>query len=172
MQPKAFKDWVQPVSNKLYATALRLVVNREDATDIVQETVLKLWEKRHTLEGVENREAWAMKITINKSLDWLKKNKPIYMDLSDNSFQLRSDEDTEKQFEYREQLNSVHLMVQKMSSMQKALFELREIQGMSYKEIAKNLNVDMNVVKVNLHRIRKKLKEHCETLEKYGIAKN
>ena len=76
MQPTAFKNFVQPISNKLYQTALRLVVNREDAKDIVQEAVLKLWEKREDIERLENPEGYAMKIVINKSLDWLKKHKP------------------------------------------------------------------------------------------------
>jgi RNA polymerase sigma-70 factor (ECF subfamily) len=59
-----------------------------------------------------------------------------------------------------------------MSPDHRTIFELREIQGMSYSEIADIMGIDLNLVKVSLHRIRKKLKEHCEALEKYGIAKN
>jgi len=171
MQPTAFKNWIQPLSNKLYSAALRLVVNREDAKDIVQEVILKLWEQRTTLEQKESKEAWAMKVVIHQSLDWLKKHKPIYMDLKDEQIQQHF-ESSEKQLHFKDQLNTIHFLVQKMTPMQKTIFELREIQGQSYQEIADVLEVDMNVVKVNLHRIRKKLKEHCEALEKYGIAQN
>ncbi|MCB0503294.1 MAG: sigma-70 family RNA polymerase sigma factor [Bacteroidetes bacterium] len=172
MQPKAFNEWVQPLSNKLYSSALRLVVNREDAKDIVQEVVLKLWEKRNELDTIEYPEAWAMKIVMNKSLDWLKKHKPIYMDLNDNVFQVNTSDDISKHLHHQEQLNTIHHLVQQMKPLQKAIFELREIQGRSYTEIAELLEIDINQVKVNLHRIRKKLKEHCEALEDYGIAKN
>ena len=152
--------------------ALRLVVNREDAKDMVQDAVLKLWEKREELDNLENKEAYAMRIVMNRSLDWLKKNKPISMDMNE-SFNLHSGErDAATQLHYREQLNTVHHLVQKLPPLQRAIFELREIQALSYNEIADQLNVDINQVKVNLHRIRKKLKEHCEALEKYGIAKN
>jgi RNA polymerase sigma-70 factor (ECF subfamily) len=171
MQQKAFKDWVQPISNKLYLTALRLVVNREDARDIVQEAILKLWEKRAELDSIEYKEAWARRIVINKSLDWLKKSKPIYVDLGDDVYPVRSGEDIERQVLAKEKLRTVHMLVQRMSPVHRTIFELREVQGLSYKEIAESLNMDMNQVKVNLHRMRKKLKEHCETLEKYGIAK-
>lgn len=172
MQSTTFKNWIQPLSNKLYSTALRMVVNREDAKDIVQETILSLWEKRIELQTKDNVEAWAMKIVINKSLDWLKKHKPIYMDLKDEQFKMYQFESPEKQLHFKEQLNTVHYLVQKMSPIQKTIFELREIQGKSYQEIAEILAVDINVVKVNLHRIRKKLKDHCIALEKYGVAKN
>ncbi len=171
MQPKAFKEWVQPLSNKLYATALRMVVNREDSKDIVQEAVLKLWEKRKQLNDLDNPEAWAMKIVINKSLDWLKKHKPIYMDLNDQNFEFSKSDSIEKQLHFKEQLNTIHHLVQRMSPLQRTIFDLRELQGKSYQEIADMLEIDINQVKVNLHRIRKKLKEHCEALDKYGIAK-
>ena len=171
MQSKAFKEWVQPLSNKLYSTALRMVVNREDARDIVQEAILKLWEKRKQIKDLDNRDAWAMKIVINKSLDWLKKHKPIYMDLNDQTFQWSNNEEIDQHLYHKEQLNTIHHLVQKMSPIQKTIFELRELQGKSYQEIADILEIDINQVKVNLHRIRKKLKEHCEALDKYGIAK-
>jgi RNA polymerase sigma factor (sigma-70 family) len=171
MQPIDFKNWIQPLSNRLYSAALRLVVNREDAKDIVQEVVLKLWEQRADLHEKESKEAWALKMVINQSLDWLKKNKPIYMDLKDEQMN-RHFESSEKQLHFKDQLNTIHFLVQKMPPLQKTIFELREIQGQSYQEIADILEVDMNVVKVNLHRIRKKLKDHCEALEKYGVAKN
>ena len=172
MQPSAFKEWIQPLSKKLYSSALRLVVNREDAKDIVQEVVLKLWEKRNELSSIEYPEAWAMKIVINKSLDWLKKHKPIYMDLNDNTFQVTHSEDIEKELHHKEQLNTIHHLVKQMKPMQQAIFELREIQGKSYQEIADFMEIEMSQVIVVIHRVRKKLKEHCEALEDYGIAKN
>jgi len=93
MHPKAFKDWVQPISNKLFSMALRLVVNREDAKDMVQDAILKLWEKREELDSLENKEGWAMRIVINRSLDWLKKNKPIAMDMNDSFFLSSGEQD-------------------------------------------------------------------------------
>ncbi len=172
MQPTEFKNWIQPLSNKLYSTALRLVVNREDAKDIVQEVIMKLWEKRNEVGLKENADAWAVKIVMNQSLDWLKKHKPIYMDLKEEQFRTKNIDNPAQQLHFKEQLNTVHYLVQKMSPLQKAIFDLRELQGKSYQEIAEIVEVDISVVKVNLHRIRKKLKEHCESLEKYGIAKN
>lgn len=172
MQPRDFNKWIQPLSNKLFSAALRLVVNREDARDIVQEVVLKLWERRQELKRLENRDGWAMKMVINKSLDWLKKHKPIYMDLNASVFQQVSSTNVERDLHYKEQLNTIHLLVQQMKPLYRALFELREIQGKSYQEIADILEIDMSKVKVSLHRIRKQLKTHCEALEKYGIAKD
>ena len=52
-----FRHDILPLKNIIFRTALRIVLNREEAEDIVQDTLLKLWERRENLAQVENLEA-------------------------------------------------------------------------------------------------------------------
>lgn len=69
MLAKEFKTIVLPLSNKLFRFALQFTKNEEEARDTIQDVFLKLWQKRNTLDGIENIEAFAMRMTRNKCLD-------------------------------------------------------------------------------------------------------
>ena len=72
MSLEAFKTKVLPVKDKLYRFALKLVKSEPEAQDIVQEVLIKVWDKRNEMDEVENMEAWCMRVTRNLSLDKLK----------------------------------------------------------------------------------------------------
>ena len=64
-----FKHDILPLKNIIFRTALRIILNREEAEDIVQDTLLKLWEKREELGRVENLEAFALTMARNLAID-------------------------------------------------------------------------------------------------------
>ena len=64
-----FKHDILPLKNIIFRTALRIVLNREEAEDIVQDTLIKLWERRDELEKVENLEAFALTMARNLAID-------------------------------------------------------------------------------------------------------
>ena len=72
MTLEAFQNLVFPVKNKLYRFAFRLLGNNEEAKDVVQEVMIKVWSGRDQLDQVQNMEAWCMRITKNLSLDRLR----------------------------------------------------------------------------------------------------
>ena len=64
-----FKHDILPLKNIIFRTALRIILNREEAEDIVQDTLLKLWEKRGELDKVDNLEAFALTMARNLAID-------------------------------------------------------------------------------------------------------
>ena len=64
-----FQHDILPLKNIIFRTALRIVLNKEEAEDIVQDTLLKLWERRKELGGVMNLEAFALTVARNLALD-------------------------------------------------------------------------------------------------------
>src|SRR6478752_4553503 len=72
MDLETFQTRVFPVKNKLFRFAFRMLGSSEEAKDVVQEVFIKIWNGRDQLEGIQNMEAWCMRITKNLSLDRLR----------------------------------------------------------------------------------------------------
>ena len=62
MRKISFRNDVLPLKNALYRLALRITMNREEAEDVVQDTMMKIWDRRDTLQGVESIEAFSLTI--------------------------------------------------------------------------------------------------------------
>ena len=65
MNREMFETRVLPTKNKLFRFALGLLGSREDAQDVVQEVLVKVWNGREQMGAIENMEAWCMRITKN-----------------------------------------------------------------------------------------------------------
>lgn len=80
MTEKEFNHIVLPLAQNIWSYALNLTGDRTTSADLTQEVMLRLWDTRRQLPEVGNIKAWALKITHNLCMDWLKKQKPIYDD--------------------------------------------------------------------------------------------
>ena len=67
MNLEAFQTRVLPAKNKLFRFAFRLLGSSEEAKDVVQEVLIKVWNGREQMAEVQNLEAWCMRITKNLS---------------------------------------------------------------------------------------------------------
>src|SRR5678816_2770889 len=85
-----FQTRVLPAKNKLFRFALRLLGSTEEAKDVVQETMIKVWNGRDMAE-VQNMEAWCMRITKNLSLDKLRSRQRKATDSIDEGFEVRQE---------------------------------------------------------------------------------
>ena len=72
MNLEAFENRVLPAKNKLFRFAFRMLGSSEEAKDVVQEVMIKVWNGREQMAEVQNMEAWCMRITKNLSLDKLR----------------------------------------------------------------------------------------------------
>ncbi|HEY6082336.1 MAG TPA: sigma-70 family RNA polymerase sigma factor [Chitinophagaceae bacterium] len=166
-----FQEKVLPASDKLFRFASRLLENEEDARDIVQEVMLKMWKNSSLIHRYQNVEAWCMQIAKNLCLDKLKAGK-----VRENSKTeiMKAQAVTEsitpyQQLEHQDQQRLVGSIMNALPEKQKMAVQLRDIEGFSYKEIADILEIDMNEVKVNIFRARKTLKENLLKINVYGL---
>ena len=72
MNLEAFQNRVLPAKNKLFRFANRMLASEEEAKDVVQEVLIKVWNGREQMDQVQNWEAWCMRLTKNLSLDYLR----------------------------------------------------------------------------------------------------
>ncbi len=158
MTEKEFNHIVLPLAQNIWSYALNLTGNRTISADLTQEVMLRLWDSRQQLSRVGNIKAWALKITHNLWLDWLKKQKPIY----DEAELLKNgghETDLLQQIAQKETAEAVRKIIDTLPPNQREVIILREIEELEYEEIAKITGLGLNNIRVLLSRARNKVKE-------------
>jgi RNA polymerase sigma-70 factor (family 1) len=167
MEASGFKEKVLPLSRRLYRYAERLLGNAHDAEDVVQDIWMKLWERKDKLEVVESMEAFAYRITRNHCLDRIKRKRPQYYDDREETAYRFEEADgspgPDQSLELKDAMEKVNHMMAKLPEQQQTLLQLRDIEGLEYEEIAGITGLEINAIRVNISRARKKLRE---TLQK------
>ena len=159
MENISFRNTVLPLSDKLFRLALRITMNRAEAEDVVQDTLLKVWEQRSQWEHINNLEAFAIAICRNRALDVMKRagRNTASLDKVDNG--QWSMVNGQSALEAREQLSLVRKLMDGLPEIQRTIIHLRDIEGQTYQEIAEALDISETQVKVYLHRARTKIKK-------------
>ncbi|HRO09379.1 MAG TPA: RNA polymerase sigma factor [Saprospiraceae bacterium] len=148
-----------PFKDKVYRLALGIVGNTYDAEDIIQELLIKIWNRIDQYTDIENKEAWCMTVTRNLAIDKVRSRKVPVMDIDDYTF-LRDEEIThDKKLENSDRMNSIMSIVNELPEKQRMIVYLRDVEGYSYKEIAEITDNTLDFIKVSLHRARKTLKD-------------
>ena len=156
-----FKHDILPLKNIIFRTALRITLNREEAEDIVQDTLLKLWEKRGELEKVENLESFALTMARNLAIDRKEKMETRNLSFNEETHD-RPDEgqgSSDSQLMRQETRGFIADIINALPEKQRTILQLRDIEGKSYKEIAAVLSISESDVKVTLFRARNEMKE-------------
>jgi RNA polymerase sigma-70 factor (ECF subfamily) len=165
---KIYEQDILPVSQKMYRYALSILKDPDSAHDVVQECLIKIWNKRNMLAEIQNHEAWAMRITRNQCFDWVKMNRFALLkpDQEEKPDQRNADHDTLM----KDQQLWLEKVLRTLPQKQQEIFHLREIDGMTYQEISDILALNITEVKVYLHRARTKVRAALHKIEAYGIA--
>ena len=157
-----------PTKNKLYRFALSYLKNEEEAKDIVQEVLLKVWNKKASLSFYRNIEAWCMTLTKNLSLDRIKSRQFQLSASTENLPDIAGTDSPYKETELNSTISLVKVFIDNLPEKQRDIIHLRDVEGYTYQEIAGILNLDVNQVKVNLFRARKTVKQKMLNLETHG----
>lgn len=143
------------MKNVMYRMALRLTLNSQEAEDVVQDVIIKLWSMRERLEEVENLEAFALRMTRNLALDRqrMKINNTEDIDNIEPDRYVTTDHS-----DRNEQVESIRIVMQQLPEKQRSAMQLRDFEGYSYKEIAEMLSMTEDQVKINIFRARQFIK--------------
>ncbi len=160
MKEISFKNDVLPLKDKIFRLALRITLNREEAEDIVQDTLIKVWNKRFEWQSINSLEAFALTICRNLSLD-LKAKKESQNVTFDEAVHDRADiaPPPDERMIRGEGTSLVMQLIDRLSEKQRTIITLRDVEGKTYKEIAEVMQIGESDVKVNLFRARNKIKE-------------
>ena len=161
---EAFERLVRTYENKIYHLALRMCGSSEEASDIAQEAFLAAWRGLPSFRGEANFATWLYRLTSNAAIDYLRRQKKERGDMSLDDEDLGLDavdtgpgpQDAAERTEVR---SVVAAGLQELSEGHRQVLVLREIQGLSYEEIADVLEVDLGTVKSRISRARTALRK-------------
>ncbi|MEL6140780.1 MAG: sigma-70 family RNA polymerase sigma factor [Bacteroidota bacterium] len=141
--------------DRLYRLALRLIGEQTEAEDVVQETMIKIWEDRDKLARINNLEGWCTRLVRNLGIDRLRvKQRRPSLDI-EKAFHLTDDRpDVHRQVETKESMAEIERLLLSMPEQRRLVIHLREIEGLSYKEIASQLDISLDQVRTDIHRGR------------------
>ncbi len=171
MNSDIFFQIVLPLKDRLFRTALSIVRDTVEAEDLVQDVLLKLWKKRNDWEMIENLEAYCLRAIKNMALDKVTSHSVQKTESFDNANDnnILDDQTPHSLFIIKESYNLLQKHMNNLPENQKLCFQLREIEGMSYKDISEVLEISEENVKISLYRARRKLKEELEKYDKPNI---
>jgi RNA polymerase sigma-70 factor (ECF subfamily) len=166
---RAFERLVAKYKVTVFNTIYSMVRDAHEADDIAQEVFLKIYFSAGSFKYKSSFSTWLYRITVNKCLDSLRKrkNKTISLDseLNEGEFLkirdvLQSNEkNVEEKMIGKELQETVRKILSSLPKKYCLILTLKEIENLSYKEIAQIMNISINKVKIWLFRARQKLKE-------------
>ena len=172
MKKISFRNDILPLKNELYRLALRITLNPAEAEDIVQETMIKVWNRRDQWDDIDSIEAFCLTICRNLSLDKMKKMANQSQSLSEGEYDTpdRSySSNPEEQAVQQDRVALVRRLIDELPEKQRSVMQLRDFEGKSYKEIAEIMAISEEQVKVNIFRARQAIKQRFIETEKYGL---
>ena len=163
-----FRTDILPLKNQLYRLALRITLNTAEAEDIVQETLIKVWNRRDAWDQIDNIEAFCFTVCLNLSLDSIKRHDNQNKTLDDKeSDQIDAANDPSRQTIVNDQMNLVRQIVDSLPEKQRSCIQLRDFEGKTYKDIALILGITEEQVKVNIFRGRQAIKQRFDKFDSF-----
>lgn len=167
MKEAVYIETVHRIEQKLYRIAKRLLISHEEAQDATQEVLAKVWQRSSELSHVKSIEAYAMTMVKNYCYDRLKSKQASNMSI-EYSIHDKSQDQSEA-FEAKDRLSFVDKIVNNLPDKQKLIWQLRDVEGSTFEEIAQVVQMEPTAIRVTLSRARKKIKESLEQIDAYGI---
>jgi len=163
----SFNDLVELYQDQLFALVVRMVPDRDQAADVVQEGFFSAFRNLHSFRGGSVK-AWLSRICVNAAMDTqrARKRRPVqpYPELEDDSWQppAGDEADPERTAVLAERTRALNRALASITDDQRAAIVLYDIEGYDYAEIADMTGVSLGTVKSRIHRGRLALRDRLE----------
>ncbi len=165
----AFNELLRRYERKIFRLALHITQNREDAEDVLQEAFLKAYEHLDQFQGQSKFYTWIVRIAVNQALMKLRKRKADRSVSLDETIDTGEDnitreiaawdENPEQKYSREELQRILTSAIDGLAPIYRAVFVLRDIDGLSTEEAAEALDLSVPAVKSRLLRARLQLRE-------------
>lgn len=159
---EGFAVLVRQYSEPLYWKVRRIVLNHEDANDVLQNAFLKIWNNLDTFQGKSALSTWLYRIAINEALDFVRRQKNV------NSATVSTEDEPgvaarlmgDDYFDGDEAQARLQEAVARLPEVQRTVFTLKYFDELKYSEISKILDTSEGALKASYHLAVKKITEY------------
>lgn len=160
MTTQEYNTAVRSLSHRLYGYVYKSLRDEDDANDIVQDSFLKLWQNKESVE-LEKAKSWLFTTAHNALINFVKKQSRT-QSMETVPYAEPSIEGNHNQsFELKE---IIQKYINTLPELQKSILLLRDLEGYSYEEIGEMLKLNESQVKVYLFRARQKMKDQIKDI--------
>lgn len=162
MTQETFRNTVFILRDEMFRFAKRFVMSSDEAEDVVQDLMIKFWQKKEELSTLGNLKSYALKAVRNECLNRLKHHdvKLGFADLQLHRSELYS-------MEVNNLKEHIINFINHLPEKQKMVIHLKDVEEYEVSEISQIMEIEENAVRVNLMRARQKVKEQISQLMSY-----
>lgn len=166
MTPETYRAVVLEIKDRVYGYSVRLLGDAEEARDVAQEALVRLWEHRAKVPGEEHARAWTFRTAHNLAMDRLRgRTARPRVDEQVLGLMPSGEPDPERHALGREGLGQLEAALAGLGASDRAVILMRDVQGLSYAEMVDVLDAPVGTVKVRLHRARERLRKALRDAE-------
>jgi len=157
----AFNLLMRKYQQRLYWHVRKIVIDHDDANDVIQNTFIKVWKALHGFREDSQLYTWLYRIATNESITFLnQKKRKFLIPLSDVEHELSSHLSNDVYFSGDQIQLKLQQAVLKLPTQQRIIFNMKYFDGMKYEEISAVLNVTVGALKASYHHAVKKIEKY------------
>ena len=164
-QRQAFSMVVSQYSEPLYWKIRRIVLNHDDANDVLQNVFLKAWNNLDDFQQKSKISTWLYRIAVNESLDFLRRQKTASMVSADEDIMVGNRLMADEYFDGDEAQALLQEAISRLPDVQRTVFTLRYYDEMKYSEMSRLLTTSEGALKASYHLAVKKISEYVRARE-------
>jgi RNA polymerase sigma-70 factor (ECF subfamily) len=161
---REFRRLADEHGGRIFTLALYLLGRREDAEDVTQEVLVRLWHHRDRIDSARTG-AWVARVTRNLAIDYSRQRRlraAVLVESADveaMSVAVSRDATPDRAVIAGELRRTLEAAIAGLDEPYRSILVMREIQGLAYQEIAEALSMPLGTVKVYLHRARRRVRD-------------
>jgi RNA polymerase sigma-70 factor, ECF subfamily len=154
---KIFEEYIRSNKEKLFKISYVYLKNKDDAMDVIHESIVKAYNKLGTIKELENIDNWFIRILMNTAIDYIRKNSRTvliedkYMEVLINKSKVQGD--------------SFNLLIENLDEELRLIIILKYFHGYKIREISEILNLKESQVKNKIHKALNLLRKEIEEEE-------
>ncbi len=157
---EAFGELIRLYSEPLYRQIRRMVINHDDANDLLQNTFMKAWSSIENFRGDARLSTWLYKIAINESISWLERErKRLNLSLDDQESALINSIEADEWFDGDELVKKLREAVATLPEKQRLVFNMKYYDDMKYEDMSSILGTSVGALKASYHLAVKKIEQ-------------
>jgi len=170
MHQTTFLDLIEPLKPRLFGFAYRMLRNREDAQDAMQDLLIKLWNNRSKLEISRNIKTYCFTLLYRDCIDRLRKRNQFRVVSGPDQIEIADSLNIGRDCENGDLIRQIREAMDNLPYKQKVIMELRDFQEFDYEEIAQMMDMTINAVRVTVARSRASISEKMKKEISYGTG--